>query len=575
MKLLFESESPVREIELTGPSYTIGRGSASDIRLNQHDLLASRTHARIFQRSGQYFIADLESMHGTLINGKKLREPVLLHNNDTIEMGETRIRVLAEEQPDAEKAESITDNDLEQEDFTRVMDQDELYRLIHWQLVALNPESIKDTVFPLDKEEIFLGRTVGDILLADDSVSNPHALISREGSRYFLEDKGSTNGTFVNNEQVQEKRELQEGDTIRLGRVILMLRDQQEHPQAADEVTTVDNKHSPPPTDVRPYPRIFYLLVIASLLISSYLVYDRWTTHHRPPAPKSSAIKQEIQSLVKKKRQDQLYITMQTADDFARNEMWADAIGKYEAIIKKQPDYDNVAVKLTRARAEQKNKTIFQQGLRLLEQNKLKEATRIFESLPADSLYRNRSQQAVKRVRDLRKKKKKETSRKQQADKLLHLAHQAYLNGNIELAGSLLQRVTGLGLPKTSSQFKQARRELNIIQVIDTLYQQGFAAFKRGDLNQAVILWNQLLSKEQPLIGTHTAKSFFDKKIAIYLADEFYQQANIALQNGDQQRAVKYCREVLGVRPDHQSCRKILGIPPEQAPLPKQTTSAQ
>src|SRR5208283_2359717 len=47
-----------------------------------------------------------------------------------------------------------------------------------------------------------------------------HARISFDGSQYWVQDQGSTNGTFVNDEVVREQR-LGDGDQIRIGRSIL------------------------------------------------------------------------------------------------------------------------------------------------------------------------------------------------------------------------------------------------------------------------------------------------------------------------------------------------------------------
>lgn len=65
-----------------------------------------------------------------------------------------------------------------------------------------------------------------DVVLEDVSVSRLHARITKEQENYFLEDLNSTNGTFKNGLRMQpyEKRKLEEGDEIRLGKQILFFR---------------------------------------------------------------------------------------------------------------------------------------------------------------------------------------------------------------------------------------------------------------------------------------------------------------------------------------------------------------
>ena len=58
----------------------------------------------------------------------------------------------------------------------------------------------------------------------DTRVSRHHARITKEGKAYFIEDigpeeKGSTNGTFINEKRVISKTPLSTGDMILLGSV--------------------------------------------------------------------------------------------------------------------------------------------------------------------------------------------------------------------------------------------------------------------------------------------------------------------------------------------------------------------
>jgi len=57
----------------------------------------------------------------------------------------------------------------------------------------------------------------------DDFCSRKHAVIYWEGDICFLEDLNSTNGTFINDQQVHGKVELTKGDTIGLGDTELLI----------------------------------------------------------------------------------------------------------------------------------------------------------------------------------------------------------------------------------------------------------------------------------------------------------------------------------------------------------------
>ena len=76
--------------------------------------------------------------------------------------------------------------------------------------------------FPLPEDgEIVIGRSSElDMVLVEDMVSRRHAKISVESGDIFLEDLGSTNGSFVNGEKITRTK-LAEGDRILIGTSII------------------------------------------------------------------------------------------------------------------------------------------------------------------------------------------------------------------------------------------------------------------------------------------------------------------------------------------------------------------
>lgn len=55
-----------------------------------------------------------------------------------------------------------------------------------------------------------------DVILRDPATSGHHARLERRGEAFWVVDLGSTNGTFVNGEAVQEKQ-LNHGDRLTVG----------------------------------------------------------------------------------------------------------------------------------------------------------------------------------------------------------------------------------------------------------------------------------------------------------------------------------------------------------------------
>ncbi|HLV23013.1 MAG TPA: GGDEF domain-containing protein [Polyangiaceae bacterium] len=76
--------------------------------------------------------------------------------------------------------------------------------------------------FVLDKNPIRIGRGADNhIVLEGDSVSRRHAHIERRADAWHVVDDGSTNGTYVNEEQIPKEALLNNSDRIKVGPTIL------------------------------------------------------------------------------------------------------------------------------------------------------------------------------------------------------------------------------------------------------------------------------------------------------------------------------------------------------------------
>ena len=84
-------------------------------------------------------------------------------------------------------------------------------------LVAIEPG--KGERRPLEPG-LTLGREGCDLVLDDDQVSRRHAAIRAAGEGLAIEDLGSRNGSYVNDQPIEGPRPLADGDTVRLGRTV-------------------------------------------------------------------------------------------------------------------------------------------------------------------------------------------------------------------------------------------------------------------------------------------------------------------------------------------------------------------
>ena len=88
------------------------------------------------------------------------------------------------------------------------------------RLVVLESPALDDgDVYALDSRPLTVGRgTNNDVALAaDEYASGRHARFERRRDGVWLEDIGSTNGTFVNGIRLTRERRLAPGDVVRIG----------------------------------------------------------------------------------------------------------------------------------------------------------------------------------------------------------------------------------------------------------------------------------------------------------------------------------------------------------------------
>ena len=91
------------------------------------------------------------------------------------------------------------------------------------ELVRMNGPQ-QDTHLEIPGPVCVLGRaSSANIILEEEAVSKQHARLTHTGESFLIEDLDSSNGTFVNGKRIHARQEIQPGDLLRLGPVILKL----------------------------------------------------------------------------------------------------------------------------------------------------------------------------------------------------------------------------------------------------------------------------------------------------------------------------------------------------------------
>src|SRR4051812_16791351 len=83
---------------------------------------------------------------------------------------------------------------------------------------------LRGTTLPLTSSAILIGRAPSCTLVLDDDYSSSrHARLYPEGGQWFVEDLGSTNGTFLDSTRVDSPRPVPPGARVKVGTSVLEL----------------------------------------------------------------------------------------------------------------------------------------------------------------------------------------------------------------------------------------------------------------------------------------------------------------------------------------------------------------
>ena len=80
---------PGERFDLFG-GLSVGRSAEADVQIS--DRYASGVHLRVYSRGSSYFVEDMNSTNGTMLNGSQLQGESALSDLDSIRIGDTELR---------------------------------------------------------------------------------------------------------------------------------------------------------------------------------------------------------------------------------------------------------------------------------------------------------------------------------------------------------------------------------------------------------------------------------------------------------------------------------------------------
>src|SRR5215207_2918844 len=222
-------------VELKSEVNLLGRDPSSLISFNSG--ATSRRHAEIRRSNDHFVLVDLSSYNGTFVNGTRISGPTLLYNHDCIQLGidGPKIRLIDPETsalPEAGASASLNSGP-ECVPFPVLELARDLAGFPHTVVAPADagPGSQPQPAFdprhvqPLleltfrDKPYISVGRAQeSDIRLDSLQVSLHHARLIKDQDSVLIEDKGSTNGVYINGKRIDHGRKrVDDDDVVQIG----------------------------------------------------------------------------------------------------------------------------------------------------------------------------------------------------------------------------------------------------------------------------------------------------------------------------------------------------------------------
>ncbi len=200
---------PERRMVLVPGAVVVGRADDNDVVLSE--IGVSRRHARIAVDDAGIVVEDMGSGNGTLFHGKRItRQPVTDGDEVVIDPFTLGFYVSG-----GDTTAEVTAN----HDATVLLGG---LAVSHSRIEVVSAHAMDPRSFDiLPGATLTLGRSEkADIVLPEPASSRLHADIGETAGSYWVRDRGSSNGTWVNGRRVREKV-LEDGDRVRIGTVEL------------------------------------------------------------------------------------------------------------------------------------------------------------------------------------------------------------------------------------------------------------------------------------------------------------------------------------------------------------------
>jgi pSer/pThr/pTyr-binding forkhead associated (FHA) protein len=218
--ILLNPNGPEQEFELAKTNVSLGRATTNDITLD--DVRVSRSHARLDYGAQGVTLVDLGSSNGTRVNGTRIERATLVPG-DKISLGSQQLRFQVDD-PSEDVGLTVIDTQVQLEQTIN----DEYLPVVVNETTSPNLVVFSgQRTWSIDLKNLdqaTIGRDESCAVFIDaNNVSRRHAQVQQRGEAFILKDLGSTNGTWVHGQRI-DQHILQDGDVFRISSVQIIFK---------------------------------------------------------------------------------------------------------------------------------------------------------------------------------------------------------------------------------------------------------------------------------------------------------------------------------------------------------------
>lgn len=225
LELISTNDSTIDAIKLRRDTTIFGR-EKGDIIVTDHEV--SSTHCQICYIDDVYHVFDMNSTNGTFVNNERVLKS-RLNDGDVLTIGKTSFRFSVQNEDRVRHISTVFRTQGQKDPTDSRGAHSIVDTLIETEMRATQTYAMRlaITYFNGQREEVelrqrlvYLGRASSfGRFDEDEEISRKHALVKiNDQGEMFVEDQGSTNGTFINDKKITGMNRIGVNDELRIGK---------------------------------------------------------------------------------------------------------------------------------------------------------------------------------------------------------------------------------------------------------------------------------------------------------------------------------------------------------------------